>query len=230
MSGEPSYLKKPIPIVYEDENCLIFNKPAGLLVTPTAANEPNTLTHIVNYQYVKEQNQPSLHPCHRLDRDTSGLIIYAKGKARQQAIMDLFQKRKIHKTYIAYVHGRLRKGSGEIKSRISDIEQRKYNKDFEGVWAITQFKVIRYFSDFTVVEVKPLTGRTNQIRIHFSEAGHPLVGERKYCYAKDFALKFKRTALHAHALAWIDPTTGKNISVKLDVPNDMEVFLERYQC
>jgi RluA family pseudouridine synthase len=184
-----------IPIVYEDEWLLIVDKPSGLLVIPTPKNEKRTLTSILG-----------LHPCHRLDRETSGLIIYAKGKSIQKKMMQFFKERKIKKTYIAFVAGNPFRNQGEIRTPV------------EGLTAITKYRVIQRKKDFSVVEVNPLTGRTNQIRIHFKSIGHPVLGETKYAFRRDFKLRAKRLCLHAWQLEFTHPVTGKSLSLEADLP------------
>src|SRR5208282_4721083 len=118
-----------VPVLYEDENCLVFNKPSGLLVIPTDKNEHRTLVNIVNQQLASPQagqgGQGHLYPAHRLDRDTSGVILFAKGKDCQQKLMQFFKDKQVHKTYIAFVHGRLAEARGKIRIPIKNFYQRK---------------------------------------------------------------------------------------------------------
>jgi len=171
----------------------------------------------------------SLHPAHRLDRDTSGVILFAKGKDHQQTLMQAFKEKKVKKTYIAFAHGHIKESEGKIKIPIKDFYQRKFQKNLPPQSALTHYKVLEYRKDFTVVEVNPITGRTNQIRIHFTKIGHPLVGEDKYIFRKDYDLRFRRTALHAAHLSFPHPVTGKMISVEAPLAQDMTNFLEKYQ-
>ncbi len=190
-----------IPIVYEDDWLVIYDKPSGLLVVPTPKKESRTLTSITgNY------------PCHRLDRETSGLIIYAKTKAIQEKMMNEFRKREVHKTYIAFVQGRVQKIQGQINNRI------------EGQDALTKYKVLEERSNFAIVEVEPVTGRTNQVRIHFKGIGNPLVGEDKFAFRRDFKLKFKRLCLHAKTLEFKHPVSGKEMKLEIDLAEDLENF------
>jgi len=194
-----------IPIAYEDEWLLVVDKPSGLLTVPTPKNEQRTLTSILN-----------LYPCHRLDRETSGLIIYAKDKSVQQKMMNEFRDREVKKTYIAFVRGVPYKNAGEIKNKI------------EGLSAQTRYKVIAKRKDFAIVEVHPLTGRTNQIRIHFKQIGHPVLGETKYAFRRDFKIKAKRLMLQAKELSFPHPVTGAQVQVRLDLAMDMAGFLEKH--
>ena len=218
---------RSIPILYEDRYYVVFDKPSGLLVIPTPRNEQNTLVNIVNAQCAQAPAEGKLHPCHRLDRDTSGLIVFAKGKRCQKLMMDVFHRREIKKRYIAFAHGRLERREGSLKSHIQDFDQREYHRVSQGKPALTHYRVVQQKKQFSVVEVHPVTGRTNQIRIQFSEIGHPLVGERKYAIARDFPLKFRRVALHAHTLEWKHPITKEMIKVTAKLPEDMEAFSAR---
>ena len=211
--------KKRYDIIYEDEHIFVINKPSGLLVVPTPKGEANTLTDFLNQELDRRGVVVNAYPCHRIDRETSGLVIYAKGKSIQQAMMEQFKRRLVKKTYIAFVHGIVRKNADTLKGNVYNQKKRKSEL------MITKFKVLERRKDFTIVEVEPVTGRTNQIRIHFKEFGHPLVGESVYAFRKDFKLRFKRTALHAKALEFRHPVTEKSMNFNLSLPNDMVNFL-----
>lgn len=214
MDSNFKYKINDISVTYEDNWLLIVNKPSGLLVIPTPKNEPRTLTRILNEDLKKKGLLYRLHPCHRLDRETSGLIIYAKGKSIQKKMMELFKLKKVKKTYVAYVLGRLTKNRGEMRYPI------------EGQTALTRYRVIQRRKDFSVVEATPLTGRTNQIRIHFKLIGHPIMGETKYAFRRDFKLKAKRLCLHAKKLEFTHPVTKNIISLTTKLPSDMMDFLK----
>lgn len=222
---EQTQQRKTIPILFEDEHFIAFNKPAGVLVIPSPKKEKHTLIERVNEQYAQDQEW-NLHPCHRLDKDTSGIILFAKGKKIQQLMMEEFKERQVKKTYIAFVYGRIEQERGEIKSIIQDQGHLTYNRSKAGKMAITQFQVIERRKNFTIVEVNLLTGRTNQIRVHFKSKGHPLVGDRKYTVVKKYSAKFKRTALHASYLQWMCPMSQKKIQVVCPLAEDMETFLK----
>ena len=211
--------------VYEDRQYIVFNKPAGLLVIPTPKNERRTLVTIANKHFNPENQLSKLHPCHRIDRETSGVILFAKGKQHQKLMMEMFRLRQVTKTYIAFVHGKLPGQRGEFRAPVRSVQRVKYGRPKQAASAITKYKVLKIKKGFSVVEVRPVTGRTNQIRIHFSEARHPLVGDRKFAFARDYFLKFRRTALHAHSLEWAHPVTHKKIHVQSDLPKDMAEFL-----
>ncbi len=205
-----------IPIIFEDDWLLVLNKPSGLLTIPTPKKESRTLTSILNEDLNERGLSYRLYPCHRLDRETSGLIVYARGKSVQRKMMEEFWQKRIKKIYIAFIQGRLPKDKAGIRY---PIESRS---------AVTEYRVIEKRNDFSVIEVMPLTGRTNQIRIHFKQVGHPLVGETKFAFRRDFKLKAKRLFLHAKMLEFIHPITKKVISLVAPLSPDMEDFLKKH--
>jgi len=205
-----------IPIVFEDDWLLIVNKPAGLLTVPTPKNESRTLISILNKDAEDRGLKYKLYPCHRLDRQTCGLLIFAKSKSIEEKIADAFRNRQVSKKYIAFVHGKLPQKSGQINSSI----ERKN--------ALTKYKVIQEKSNYSIVEVVPVTGRTNQIRIHFKSIQHPLVGEDKFAFRKDFALCFKRVCLEAKELNFKHPQTGKDVHITIDLAQDLKDFLTHH--
>ena len=205
-----------IPIVFEDDWLLVVNKPAGLLSVQTPKHESRTLTSILNQDAEDRGLKYRLHPCHRLDRETSGLLIYAKGKSIEGKMIGAFRDRLVGKKYIAFVHGKLLQSQGAISSAI------------EGKSALTKYRVIQEKSNYSVVEISPVTGRTNQIRIHFKNIQHPLVGEDRFVFRKDFALRFKRVCLEAKELNFKHPVTGKNLMISIDLAADLKDFLAKH--
>lgn len=205
-----------IPIIYEDNWLLIVDKPSGLLVIPTPKKETRTLTSILNADLKSRGIAYRLHPCHRLDRETSGLVIYAKGSSVQECMMDEFRRKKIKKIYLAFVHGALFPASGRI------------TRPIEGKSSLTEYRVIEKRKDFSVVEIIPATGRTNQIRIHFKALGHPLVGESRFAFRKDFNLKAKRVCLHAKVLEFIHPLSAKKVRIESPLPLYLKEFLKAH--
>ncbi|MDD5116501.1 MAG: RluA family pseudouridine synthase [Candidatus Omnitrophica bacterium] len=205
-----------IPVVYEDNWLLVVDKPAGLLSVPTPRKECRTLTSILNREASERGKKFRLYPCHRLDRQTSGLVIYAKDKAIEQKMADAFRNRLVHKRYIAFIHGKLSQRQGRIGFNI------------EGKNALTKYRVVQEKSNYSVVEVFPVTGRTNQIRIHFKGIKHPLVGEDKFVFRRDFALRFRRVCLQATALRFRHPVTGKELTLSIGLAQDLKDFLSRH--
>ncbi len=218
---------KSVDILYKDDQYLVVNKPSGLVVIPTPRKEQRTLTSVVNWQNPADENQAKLYPCHRLDRDTSGAIIFARGKKHQKLLMDEFKNRNVKKEYFALVHGKLEKREGKIQSAVQDFDDFKHRGKQSGRMALTKYQVIEEKKNFSIVKIFLETGRTNQARIQFTQIGHPLIGERKYAFAKDYSLKFRRTALHAQVITWINPVTKESMKVQAPIPEDLKRFIRK---
>lgn len=210
--GQNNHLKP----VYEDNWLYVLNKPAGILTTPVFKGQDISLTSILSSTLERNGILYRLHPCHRLDKETSGLIIYAKGKSAQRRMMQQFKEKKIRKTYIAFVRGEFKNNNGNIKIPINKED------------AFTKYRVLKKGRYFSVVEIMPITGRKNQIRIHFSKIGHPVVGERKFAFGKDFKIRASRLCLHAISLEFTHPYTHKMIKVCSTLPLSMKNFLLKH--
>lgn len=196
-------------IIFEDDNLLIINKPAGILTVPTPKKEKYTLTSCINLILKQRNSHEKALPCHRLDRDTSGLIIYVKSQVAHQRVMKQFKNGQVKKKYIAFVQGNIKRSSGIMSF---PIENKK---------AITKYKLVQRRKGYSIIMVEPTTGRTNQIRIHFKIIGHPVLGERKFAFGKDFNIKFKRVALHALEVKFRHPVSGKTLCFSSKLPDDM---------
>ncbi len=205
-------------IIFEDRWLIAADKSPGVLVIETPKKEKNTLTRSLNAYLDSKGIGVNAYPCHRIDRDTSGLVLYAKGKSAQKKMMELFRLRGVKKGYIAFVHGRLKYPSGTIRRGLYNRNKRRTED------AITSYRTVESKGEFSVLEVEPVTGRTNQIRRHFAQIGHPLLGERVYAFARDYKLKFRRTALHAKDLKFTHPVTGREVSLTTGLPEDMAAF------
>ncbi|MFP4472243.1 MAG: RluA family pseudouridine synthase [Candidatus Omnitrophota bacterium] len=217
-------MKKRIAILYEDDQLIAFDKPTGLLVIPAPGKKSLTLTERVNRDHDDPRSR-RLHPCHRLDRETSGVILYAKGKRNQQVMMDAFREGRVSKEYRAVVKGCPRRLKGEIRARVKDVYQRR--RRGAGRMAVTRYEVLDSCAGCSLVRAEPVTGRTNQIRIHFARMGHPLLGERVYAFRRYFTVDMKRLALHAHVLTFPYPGKTKRVVVRSDLPADMVEFWDQ---
>lgn len=205
-------------ILHEDEALIVLDKPTGMLTIPTPRGETNTLSDWINRHLDERGIEVNAYPCHRIDRETSGLVLYAKGKSLQQKVMEAFKERQVRKQYFALAHGQVRGKSGKIEKPIYNRNKRRSEK------ALTLYRSLGRTVDFTALEVSPVTGRTNQIRIHFAEIGHPLVGESVFAFRRDFKLKFKRVALHAWKLMLKHPVTGERVTFEAPVPDDLRTL------
>jgi 23S rRNA pseudouridine1911/1915/1917 synthase len=203
-----------IPVVYEDNWLMVVNKPSGLLTIPAPNKQRRTLLKILNDDLKVRSMSYRLHLCHRLDKDTSGLIIFAKGKSIQKRIMQAFKERKIKKTYLAFVQGKLNRNKGWIRNHIF------------GRSAITYYQVLKRLKDVSLIKIQPLTGRKNQIRIHFKQIGHPVVGEDKFAFRRDFKIKSNRLCLHAKELDFMHPVNREHIHLEAESPESFNRFLQ----
>ena len=202
-----------VAIVYEDDWLLVVNKPSGILTIPAPNKKGRTLLQILNEEYKQKNADYNLYLCHRLDKDTSGLIISAKGKSIQQKMMQEFKEKRVKKVYIALVDGRLTKAKGTIKNVV------------DGKRASTDYQALKRLNNFSLVRISPLTGRKNQIRIHFKQIGHPILGENRFAFRKDFKVLAKKLCLHAKALDFRHPITTKPIHLEAELPDHFRDFL-----
>ncbi len=209
---------KPFNIIFNDQCLMIVEKIAQLLIQPSPRGEKVTLTSLL----AKETGQ-KVFPCHRLDRQTSGLIIYAKSLPFQQRMMEEFRRGRVEKKYLAFVKGCPKKREGLLKDYIIDREGKILGEAAKP--AKTAYKVLKVFPGWSMVELKPLTGRTNQLRIQLAKLGNPILGERKYAFGRDFKVKFRRLALHAFYLSFIHPVAKERLTSQIKLAQDMETFL-----
>ena len=221
----------PLHIVYEDEHIIVVDKPTGMVVHPAYGHRSGTLVnavlaHCPDLAGIGGDLRPGI--VHRLDKDTSGLIVVAKDDAAHRDLQRQFKERAVDKMYLALTEGRLSAPRGIIDAAIGrDPKQRKRMAVVRsgGREARTEYTVREPFPEHTLVEAKPLTGRTHQIRIHFASIGHPLVGDPVYGYRRQ-RLPLKRQFLHAARLGFALPTTGERAEFHSDLPEDLEAVLE----
>ncbi len=219
----------PVCVVYEDEDIIVIDKQAGMVVHPGAGNKTGTLVNalIGRGNHLADTGDP-LRPgiVHRLDKDTSGLIVVAKNDRAHRSLGKQFQKRAVKKRYLAIVRGIVEMDNGVVDAPIARdfIDRKKMEIEFSsGRSARTIYHVIKRYVDFTFVAVEPETGRTHQIRVHMKHLGHPLLGDVKYGCPQGMA----RHALHAEMLGFTHPVTGKYIEFRSPLPEDMKNVLER---
>jgi RluA family pseudouridine synthase len=209
---------EPVPVLFEDEDLLVVSKPSGLLSVPTPGASGRTLLDALAAQGVDAL------PVHRLDRDVSGLVVLARSEPARAALENLFRGRAVKKIYWALVRGRLRPESGSFEEPIRD-EGAQARIHASGKPATTRWRVLAHHAATSVVEIELVTGRYNQIRLHFAHHDQALVGERKYARGKDDALRAKRVALHAWRLAFPHPLRGHRIEVEAPLPADLRALL-----
>lgn len=243
----------PINIVYEDDDLLIVNKEAGMVVHPAYQNWSGTLVNALVYHF---QNLPTSQNgvarpglVHRIDKDTSGLLVIAKSEPAMQGLAKQFYDHSLERTYIALVWGNIEEDEGTITGHIGrSLKDRKVMSVFEdgeyGKHAVSHFKVLKRYSFVTLVQCNLETGRTHQIRAHFRFIGHPLFNDATYGGDKILAgnvfTKYKqfiqncfkilpRQALHAKTLGFIHPVSGKEVQFTSELPKDFQDLLDKWE-
>ncbi|MDR3256530.1 MAG: RluA family pseudouridine synthase [Endomicrobium sp.] len=234
-------MKQEIEIIYQDENVLIVNKSSNMFVIPDQYTDENkTLVGIL-----KNQLRQKLWVIHRIDRDTTGVLVFAKNPEAHRNISMQFENSKIRKKYIALVSGVLEGKEGTINKPIL-ISGRDVSIDIIGKESITNFKVLERFKSYTLVEALPLTGRRHQIRIHFWSLGHPLAIDNEYgisdpillsSFKRNYKIKDKgnekplisRLTLHAAALTLTLPRNGGEKTFEVPLPKDFEITIKQFK-
>ena len=218
----------PIDIVYQDANLLVVDKPAGLTVHPAPGHPDGTLVNallamVPDLSGVGGTLRPGI--VHRLDKDTSGLMVVAKGDVAHHSLARQLKERTVHKTYLALVIGQVREDKGQIEGPIARHPKNRKRMAIlhGGRDALTQYEVVRRFDGYTLVEAHPVTGRTHQIRVHFTSIGHPLVGDS--VYGKRSSL-LNRHFLHAAKLAFdLPPDERDRYEFESPLPSDLRAVL-----
>jgi 23S rRNA pseudouridine1911/1915/1917 synthase len=219
-------------IVFEDKYLIVVNKPAELLTVPTVREETNTLQHKVA-EYVKHVSKGrGAFTVHRLDRGVSGLLVLGKTQEIVRQLKDQFAASKPEREYIAIVAGRMENAGGTFESLLAtdkDLNRFSTEDDQVGQLAITHYRVVSVLHDATLVQVRLETGRRNQIRVHFAEAGHPVFGDPRYRpeNAAHRHWPHRRLALHARLLGFEHPATNQPLRFEAALPEEMERFLKR---
>jgi 23S rRNA pseudouridine1911/1915/1917 synthase len=218
-------------IVFEDKHLIVVDKPAELLTVPTRRQETNTLQHKVE-AYVKHVAKGrGAFAVHRLDRGVSGLLVFGKTQEIVRELKDQFAASKPEREYLAIVAGHVKTKSGTFKSLLAtDKDLNRFSTDDEtiGQLAITHYRVVAHLEGATVVQVRLETGRRNQIRVHFAEAGHPVLGDPRYeaGLAQHPRWPHQRLALHARLLGFEHPVTDQPLRLESPLPTEFEKFLK----
>lgn len=220
----------PLDILYEDAEIIVVNKARGMTVHPAETVKSGTLVNALLYHCkdlsgINGVKRPGI--VHRLDKDTSGVMVVAKTDAAHLSLAAQIKDKIATRTYLAIVHGVLADNAGIISGAIGrdKFDRKKMAITPDGKPAVTEFKVLERFENFTYVECKLQTGRTHQIRVHMKAIGHPLLGDTKYTARKN-SFDIAGQALHSHALSLIHPATGERMTFTAPLPDDMKKILE----
>lgn len=233
----------PLVIAYEDQHLVVVDKPAGMVVHPAVGNITGTLVNALlhhcrgNLSGINGVARPGI--VHRIDKDTSGLLVVAKSDAAHEGLAVQFAAHTVHRRYIAVCAGHPSPGEGTIDARIgrSDADRKKMtvlpNNSSRGKTAITHYKVLEKLDEASVIECRLETGRTHQVRVHCASIGHPLLGDPVYGRTPKplrpllERLGFARQALHAAELGFVHPLTGENIRFRSELPADMVELIDQ---
>lgn len=215
-------------IIFEDDSLLIINKPAGIPVHPSILHFDNSLSNGVAYYFQEHNIKRKIRPVNRLDKDTSGIVVFAKNEYIQESLVKQMKSKKFVKEYFAILEGFLEKDFGTINASISRKEGSIIEREVKqnGDISITHFKVIRRFSAFnknlSFVKFNLETGRTHQIRVHSKYINHPILGDSLYGSKSNL---ISRQALHSFKISFIHPITNELIKFEIDLPEDMKSIL-----
>jgi 23S rRNA pseudouridine1911/1915/1917 synthase len=244
MAPEPTELiaqDLPLDILYEDDDLLVVNKAAGMVVHPGAGNRQGTLANALAHHLGKVAHGDPLRPgiVHRLDKGTSGILLVARNETAHESLAAQFKRREVEKVYLALVHGQAAR-AGEVdlaigrdfRSRLRISTRTRRPRE-----AITRYEAVRWWRWATLLRVFPQTGRTHQIRVHLLESGHPVVGDPLY-RRRDRVLhgpwakqerELNRLFLHATSLRFLHPTSGREMYFEAPLPAELEAFLSRLE-
>ena len=215
---------KNIDIIYEDKNIIVINKPSGLLTVATEKEKNKTAYHLV-MEYLKKKNKNNrIFIIHRLDKDTSGIIMFAKNERAKHLYQDNWNDIVKKRCYYAVIDGKMENKEGTIKSYLKENGNMVYSvKDRSGKLAITEYKVLKERKNISLLDINLKTGRKNQIRVHMKENKTPILGDLKY---GEKSKLINRLALHAYKLELINPVTKKLLTFEINMPNEFKTLFK----
>ncbi len=218
----------PLDIVYEDDYLAVINKPCGIVVHPAPGNYAHTLVNalVKHFKNLSDINPQRPGIVHRLDKETSGLLVIAKDNATHLGLAEQFSEHSISRKYIALVKGMVEFDEDVIEMPIGRHPYKRKNMAVgftkNTKYAKTHYRTLRRTDEFSLLELKPFTGRTHQLRVHLAFLGHPILGDTKYGKNN----QFKRLALHAQYIGFVHPKTNKLLEFSCDIPNEFREFLK----
>ncbi len=239
----------PLCIVFEDEYLAVINKPSGMVVHPGTGVQSGTLANAIAYHFVIEQSatgerqlESRVGIVHRLDKDTSGLIVVAKNEETHEALSEQFREREVYKSYMALVHGQTDENTGKVDAAIGRNKHNRLRMKVSpsGRTALSLWKVRKRYDKFTLLDVEIKTGRTHQIRVHMGFINHPVVGDEIYNEGRDNTIAdinvrnavntMRRFFLHAEKLSFTHPKTGERMEFVQELPPELISFLKTVEA
>lgn len=217
-------IAKNIDIIYEDKDIIVINKPSGLLTVATEKEKNKTAYHLV-MEYLKKKNKNNrIFIIHRLDKDTSGIIMFAKNERAKHLYQDNWNDIVKKRCYYAVIAGKMENKEGTIKSYLKENGNMVYSvKDRSGKLAITEYKVLKERKNISLLDINLKTGRKNQIRVHMKENKTPILGDLKY---GEKSKLINRLALHAYKLELVNPVTKKLLTFEINMPNEFKMLFK----
>jgi len=216
-----------LDVLYEDEDIAVINKPAGLVVHPAPGNSAHTLVNALLHRFKELSSINLARPgiVHRLDKETSGVLVVAKNNTAHLSLAEQFSEHSIKRKYIALVEGRVEFDEGEIEIPVGrhPIKRKSMSAGFreDAKYAKTYYRTLKRSAKYSVLELEPFTGRTHQLRVHLKFLGHPILGDSKYGRPDSFT----RLALHARYLGFIHPASGKFVEFESDLPEEFKKMM-----
>lgn len=216
--------KMDLDILYEDDGLLIIKKPSNMPVHPSMLHYTNSLSNGVKYYFNSIGLNRKIRPVNRLDKDTTGIVIFAKNEYIQECLIKQMKNNFFKKEYLALVEGKLENASGIINAPIARKENSIIEREISdnGATSITHYKVIKEFSGYSLVQFLLETGRTHQIRVHCKYIGHPILGDTLYGNSSEL---INRQALHSYKVNFIHPITNKKMEIIAELPNDIKKLI-----
>ena len=222
----------PLQVIYEDKDLAVISKPPGLVVHPAPGNYAHTLVNALLYRFkeLSDINPDRPGIVHRLDKETSGLMVVAKNNAAHLALAAQFAKHTVKRKYVALVKGRVEFDENIIELPIGRHPYKRKNMSVgfgeKTRYAKTYYRTLKRSTGFSLLELEPFTGRTHQLRVHLSFLGHPVLGDNKYGKNNDFM----RLALHAYYIGFVHPASQKFVEFRTEMPKELEEFSEKIQA
>ena len=216
--------KLPFDILFEDNHIIVVNKPSGLLTIATTKEKEKTLYHIVRDYVIQKDKNKKIFIVHRLDKDTSGIVIFAKDEKTKNKLQENWNEYVKLREYVGIVYGKKKKKEGQIVQKLKETKTNLVyvSHNNEGKEAITNYKVLKENNNYSMLKIKIETGRKNQIRVAFSSINHPIVGDKKYGDKKD---KNSRLYLHANRLKLFYPEIKKDILFETSTPTEFKKIM-----